>query len=244
MYHGKWTSALLEQERKVVEMRAHTLGARSVTVTSRKPDQIVVEAFGIQNPEQAAKQLQTTASLRFYWLPQLGNENGSRRTIWCVSSVPTADGKGKERILADVATRTPVTPAELEQVFSQPPILSNRDLLPKCQALVLPGGYPVVQFELNNESAETFKTFTRHHIGERLAVFLDKKLLTTPSVNGVIKGKGMIEGNLTRESAQAIAGQLNCGALPVPLTLLQRPPLGPESRSLARPTVSYPGNGR
>ncbi|HLK61750.1 MAG TPA: hypothetical protein VKU00_34710 [Chthonomonadaceae bacterium] len=225
-YHGKWTATTLEQERKVLENRTRLLNARAMKVTAQKPDRLVVEAHGVANPEQALQKLQTTASLQFIWLQQLGNENGTRRAVWRVVATPAAGGKGTEPQLTDMTTGSPVSADELERnVFSQPPIISNKDLLPKCRARMLSG--PVIEFELNKEGADSFKAFTRHHIGERVGIFLDKKLLTALTVNGVIKGKGMIEGGLTLETAQTAADQLNAGPLPVPLTLIETQPLAP-----------------
>ena len=40
-----------------------------------------------------------------------------------------------------------------------------------------------------------------------------------PTINSVISGTGVIEGNFTLESAKALSDQLNAGALPVPLEL-------------------------
>ena len=58
---------------------------------------------------------------------------------------------------------------------------------------------------------------TRANQGKHLAIFLDKRLLTAPTINSIIPGKGIIEGNFTLASAKALSDQLNAGALPVPL---------------------------
>ena len=212
----------------MLENRALLLNAQSVHVTALMPDLFSVEIRNAPNVEQAAQALQTMPSLQFCWLPQLGNESGARRAIWRLSALPSKADKESHPILTDKTTGEPVTAAELDrQVFAQFPVISNKDLLPRCSARMLPGGYPGMEFELTREGAEMFKAFTRHHIGEYLGIFLDKKLLTVPMVNGVIKGKGFIEGDFTFETARSISAKMNVGALPVPLTLLQTQPLNP-----------------
>ncbi len=108
-------------------------------------------------------------------------------------------------------------------VFSQPPLVTGKDLLENsCRAEIQGNGDPVIEFEFKSKGAQDFEDFTRAHTGEYLAVFLDKKLLTAPVIEGVIPGgKGTIHGSFTLESAKTLAANLNAGALPVPLEIME-----------------------
>lgn len=219
-----WKSENLDAVRTVIENRVNNTGVSEPTIITKPPDQIVVELPGLKDEKEAIDRLQSTASLQFYWLPQLGNKDNSRPATWRVEQITDPNTKQPQDILVDRATGQPITPEQLQDaVFSQPPIVTGKDLAEgSCRAEIQSAGGSVIDFEFKAQGATIFEDFTRAHVGDYLAVFLDKQLLTAPVINGVIPGgKGIIEGNFTVESAKALAAQLNAGALPVPLEILE-----------------------
>jgi preprotein translocase subunit SecD len=89
-------------------------------------------------------------------------------------------------------------------------------------------GQVVVNFELTDAGSKIFSDFTSQHVGEILAIVLDKKVISAPRINSAItQGQGQIEGNFTIESANQLAVQLRYGALPVPLKVGQSREIGP-----------------
>jgi len=221
---GKWTPEKLEAIRNILEKRVNATGVAEPLLITKLPDQIIIEMPGLKNEKEALAQIQSTANLQFYWLPQLGNKNGTRSSIWRVEQVKDPKTGGSDDVIVDSATGQPLSQAILEeQVFSKDPLVDGKDLLPNAEATIQGTGAPVISFEFNKQGGDIFEEFTRvpSHLGDYLAVFLDKKLLTAPTINGPIPGKGIIEGNFTLESAKALAEQLNAGALPVPLEVLE-----------------------
>jgi protein-export membrane protein SecD len=221
---GKWTPEKLEAIRNILDKRVNSTGVAEPLLITKLPDQIIVELPGLKNETEALDQFKSTANLQFYWLPQLGNENGTRSSIWKVGKVTDKTTASTDEVLVDVATGQPISKAVLDaQVFSKDPLVSGKDLLPNSEAIIQGTGSPVIQFEFNSEGGRIFDEFTRvpSHTGDFLAVFLDGKLLTAPTIKGPIPGKGIIEGNFTLESAKALSEQLNAGALPVPLDILE-----------------------
>lgn len=212
----KWNAKEnLEAVRRIMDNRVNAMGVAEPTLITKAPDQIVVELPGLKNIEQARAQIKTTASLEFYLLPQLGSKDGSAPATWDLA--PAADNNGYEIISKE--TGKPLTPEEMEiSIFSRDPIVTGRDMLPNSQAVLQPGtGKPVIEFEFNADGSRVFEETTRANLGKSLAIFLDKRLLTAPTINAVIGKRGIIEGNFTLESAKALSDQLNAGALPVPL---------------------------
>ncbi len=221
---GKWTPEKLEAIRSILEKRVNATGVAEPLLITKLPDQIIIEMPGLKNEVEALKLIQSTANLQFYWLPQLGNKNGTRSAIWHVSQVKDPKTGGSDDVIVDATTNLPISQTVLdEQVFKQDPLVGGKDLLPNAEATIQGTGQPVIQFEFNPEGGRIFEEFTRvpSHLGDFLAVFLDGKLLTAPTINGPIPGKGIIEGNFTLESAKGLAEQLNAGALPVPLKVLE-----------------------
>ena len=55
-------------------------------------------------------------------------------------------------------------------------------------------GEAVIEFEFDSVGGEKFADFTENHVGDRLAVVLDGRLVTAPRINGRIAGRGEISG--------------------------------------------------
>ena len=83
------------------------------------------------------------------------------------------------------------------------------------------GFQPFVALELTDEGAKIFAELTKKNIGKQLAIYLDGVVISAPVVQEEITGGlAQISGNFTPESARELAGRLNAGALPVPITLI------------------------
>ena len=82
---------------------------------------------------------------------------------------------------------------------------------------------PVVDLEFTADGGKKFGEITSRNVGRPLAIFLDNIPLTTPVVNEpILDGRAVISGNFTSQSASQLAIQLNAGALPVPVTILEQ----------------------
>lgn len=104
------------------------------------------------------------------------------------------------------------------------------------QKVVLTGGYlkrnaqvvldpqtsePRVAFEFNRDGARLFRQITTRLLQKPLGIFLDDKLVSAPIVRAVIEDRGVIE-NIPLDEARTLAIQLNAGALPVPVEVVQQ----------------------
>lgn len=105
---------------------------------------------------------------------------------------------------------------------------------------------PQISLELIDEGAVIFEELTKKNVGKRLAIYLDGAPISAPVVQEAISGgKAQITGNFTPESAKALVGRLNAGALPVPINLIAQQSveasLGQESlnRSLQAALIGF-----
>ncbi len=88
-------------------------------------------------------------------------------------------------------------------------------------------GNPSVSLEFNPDGTQKFARITSENIGRPLAIFLDGQLLTAPTVQTVISdGKAVISGNFTLDEAKHLTIQLNAGALPVPIKIIEQRNVG------------------
>ena len=114
---------------------------------------------------------------------------------------------------APLASTTPVTPTG--PVYQT--IMTGRDLQ-TADVGVDQLGSPEIRFTLRPSASKLFGDYTASHIGSVLAIVLDKKVISAPTIQSAIPdGNGRITGRFTLAQAQAIAVQLRYGSLPVPL---------------------------
>lgn len=90
-------------------------------------------------------------------------------------------------------------------------------------------GKPVVQLKFTDEGGKKFSDITGRNVGKPLAMFLDSELVSNPppivqeKIDG---GSAVISGDFTLDEARNIAIQLNAGALPVPVNLVEQRTIG------------------
>jgi len=190
----------LESTREIINRRVDLYGVTEPNIiTSKMNDQyrIVVEMPGIQNVEEAISLIGKTAQLDFRELP------------------------------AELYDATPSAMQIFQYVSTG---LNGKDLK---KASVQFGsnsmsGEPVVAIQFTSEGATKFAEITRRNLKRQVAIFLDNMPVTAPTVQDEItSGEAIISGSFTTESAKALAIQLNAGALPVPIQIIEQKTVGP-----------------
>ncbi len=86
---------------------------------------------------------------------------------------------------------------------------------------------PAVSFTLVPTAASKFGTYTGSHIGTRMAIVLDRRVMSAPVIRGQISDEGIIEGNFSLQEAEDLALVLRAGALPATITYLEERTVGP-----------------
>jgi preprotein translocase subunit SecD len=191
----------LESAREVIERRVNLFGVSEAVVQSSKIGEqrrILVELPGIKDASAAANLVGQTAQLEFRELPASASADatGTAELLALYQSVPTGL-TGKDLTRAQV-------------VFSQGA-----------------GSGPVVSIQFTEEGKKKFAEITKRNINKRLPIFLDNQIVTAPVVRQeIIGGDSIIEGGFTPESAKQLSVQLNAGALPVPIKILEQRSIG------------------
>lgn len=165
-----------------------------------------INAYGVAEP---IVQLQG-ADRVIVELPGIRDIEEAKRLIGQTAQLDFREQVGGEWKIA-TATGTDGTEKEL----------TGRYFRPNAQVTFDPRtGLPEVAFEFDSEGAHLFEQITRRLQGRPLGIFLDNELISAPTVQAVIKERGVITG-LTLQEARTLAIQLNAGALPVPVTIEQ-----------------------
>ena len=85
----------------------------------------------------------------------------------------------------------------------------------------------MVSLEFSKEGAEKFARLTEKNVGKPLAILLDGVPISAPIVQEVITGgQAQISGNFSLDEAKNLAIQLNAGALPVSIKLVEERTVG------------------
>lgn len=89
-------------------------------------------------------------------------------------------------------------------------------------------GEPQVSLRFDSEGGKMFADLTKKNLGKSIAIYLDGSIISAPTVQSEItNGEAVITGNFTVDEAKKLAGRLNEGALPVPLTLVGQETIEP-----------------
>jgi len=186
----------LESSKQVIERRVNFFGVSEPVVQSLKSGdtyRVIVELPGIADVEQALTLIGQTAKLEFREFTKEGQES-------------TESG-----FLFPTLTNT------------QSVDLSGKDLKKAALSFNSNNGEPEVTIEFTSEGGKKFADITKRLIGKPLAIFLDDTPLTWPTVTvEITDGSAIISGGFTYDQAKRLALQLNAGALPVPVSVVEK----------------------
>jgi preprotein translocase subunit SecD len=86
---------------------------------------------------------------------------------------------------------------------------------------------PIVEFQFNTNGGAIFSELTGEHVGDRLAIILDKQVYSAPNIRSRIGTRGQIEGRFTMQEAADLAVVLRAGSLSVPVVIEEERTVGP-----------------
>ncbi len=204
----------------VVENRVNGLGLTEAVVQQAGERRIVVELPGETDPEKALATIRQTALLEFVDMSNLSLDEALNLNN---TTIKTDFGLSPEAISETqlITGTTPISPT-----FHT--VMTGADLRTvQVQRNPQSGRYEIA-FQLSSKGAEIFADFTSAHIGQILAIVIDKKVISTPRIDAAITGgQGVISGDFDSESANNLAIQLRYGSLPVPLKVVEVRTVGP-----------------
>jgi preprotein translocase subunit SecD len=87
--------------------------------------------------------------------------------------------------------------------LDQDVVLTNRDIT-ETRVVSLPSGFGV-EVHLTDGGAAKLRSVTADNLGRQLAIVVDGKVLTAPTVRSPIAEIGVIGGKFTREEAERLA---------------------------------------
>jgi preprotein translocase subunit SecD len=212
-------SDTVSQTINTVEKKINGLGLAESSVQQRGESQILVTLPGVDDPARIKQILQTAAILELYEVqggPFASREEAmqSKNGILPLSS----------QILGSGARNG--TPNEF-YILARTPVVTGRDLRDAKPIQNSQSGGWETNFVLTQDAAKRFEKFTGAHINDRLAIVLDKKVLSAPTIQAKISDNGVITNMGGHDAAADLALNLKAGSLPASLLNMEERSVGP-----------------
>ena len=197
-------SSSLDQAVEIVRRRVDETGTNEPNILKRGDNRILVELPGLDDPTRIKKLLGKTANLTFQFV-----------------STNKSDGFGSQLLKFDNGID--------EATVSKRIILSGDNLVDAKPRMDTQNNETIVSFTLDRVGAKKFARATTENVGKQLAIVLDGKIISAPSVREpIVGGSGQISGNFTFQSATDLALLLRSGALPAPMNIIEERSVGPD----------------
>lgn len=197
----------LESAKTVVERRINFFGVSEAlvqTATVNNESRIIVEVPGLTDVDSAVNLIGTTAQLSFW-------EEGASGSAKIAS--PSALPLGINQFLGENPKKTNLAGKDLQRAT----VTFNPNT-----------GAPEVSIVFSSDGGKKFADITKRNVGKRVAIVLDDVVIMAPNVNTpILDGNGVISGGFTTDQAKNLSIQLNAGALPVSLSILEQQKIGP-----------------
>ncbi len=191
----------LESAKEIIERRINLYGVSEPVIQTSKAGgdyRIIIELPGVKDVKEAIDLIGKTAVLEFR-----EQEEGTSSS--------------------QIATES----ARIYGPYTKLTGLSGKHLSRAAVVFGQQTGKPEVSLEFNSEGAKLFEEITRRNVNKPVAIFLDQQIISAPRVNEEISGgRAVINGEFTTEEAKNMAIELNAGALPVGVKVIEQRSVG------------------
>jgi len=193
------TKQIQNQVIQVVSNRVNGLGVSEPQIEPVGDSRILVELPNVKNPDEAVQTLKDVAKLDFKIIPAAVNQ----KALTDKKYADDPNGAYKD---------------------AGPIVYSGADLK-GAQAGFDQSGNPKIDFQ--TKDGGKFGKVTTDNLNKLLAIFLDKKYVSAATIQGVITTEGQITGQFSEDEVIRVANELNAGALPVGVTVVENDTVGP-----------------
>ena len=216
----------VNQARETIRNRVDAFGVAEPVIHDEGlgSERIVVQLPGIDDPERVEDLIKNTAFLEF----RLVKENTGFYTSpqEARASLAGSDASKFDIMAEDVRDDNNSLVGQRFLVLEKKRVVTGRDLK---TARVSSGEFnqPVVSFSLSRDGGKKFGDVTGANLGRQLAIVLDGKVMSAPSIEARITDQGIIHGQFSLQEVQDLVTVLRSGALPAEMVTLEKRAVGP-----------------
>lgn len=207
----------VSQAVEVISDRVDDGGIKEPVVAAQGADRILVQLAGDVDPKRARGWLSTTTFLEFYHVIDAAQNSELLRAKY-PEGLPEAN--------KIVVSRSDLGDEVFAYLVGGRPILTG-DMLRDARVGFDRRNRPLVQFEWDNEGTALFREYSGKNIGNVMAIVIDGKVLSAPTIQDRIGRNGQITGAFSQQDAADLAMGLRSGSLPIPLVIEEERTVGP-----------------
>ncbi len=208
------------QARQTIERRVNELGVAEPSIAQQGTDQILVQLPGVTDVERAKGIIGSPGLLELKIVE--GAPSPSKDALMVNGQVT----QGMEIVPGAGAGGGAGDTSTIYYLVKKVSAVTGQDLR-NARASVDENNRPAVSFTLSNEGGRKFGKVSGENIGRQLAIILDGRVQSAPTLESKINTEGRITGSFTTEEVQNLSLILRSGALPATLTYLQEHTIGP-----------------
>ncbi|MBL8230577.1 MAG: protein translocase subunit SecD [Bryobacterales bacterium] len=215
----------LDRTVSTMERKISGLGVAEASVQLRGGQggdaEVLVQLPGVDDPSRVRNLLQTTALLELSAVK--GGPYATRESAYADHGGVIPLGT---RLLRGSARSTDNGGESWWLVASSPAVVGRDIRDARAQQGDAPGRWDT-GFVLSQDAARRFGRFTEANIGKRLAIVLDRVVISAPVVEGRIEDQGRILGMASQQDAADLALNLRAGTLPASAKVIEDRTVGP-----------------
>jgi preprotein translocase subunit SecD len=209
----------VDQALETIRNRIDQFGVAEPDIRRQGDNRILIQLPGIQDSDRAKDLIGRTALLEFKLVDEAHDVNAA------LQGSPPPGSEILYKVDEDAATkRASRTP----YLVRKSALLTGASLTDARVQIDSQFGEPYVSIDFDKKGARVFERVTGENVGKRLAIVLDNKVYSAPTIQEKIGGgRARITGRFTMEEARDLAIVLRAGALPAPVTILEERTVGP-----------------
>jgi preprotein translocase subunit SecD len=211
----------VDQARQTILRRVDELGVTEPSISQQGAagDQILVQLPGVTDVNRAKEIIRSTGLLELKIVEQ--GPSASREALL----VNNLEPPGME-IVPGVTGVPGEVGSTVYYLVRRVAAVTGRDLR-NARPTIDENNRPAVSFTLNSEGASKFGRATSENIGRQLAIVLDGRVQSAPTIESRITSEGRITGSFTQEEVANLSLVLRSGALPAEMSYLEERIVGP-----------------
>ena len=208
----------VEQALETIRNRVDEFGVSEPDIRIQGHNRILLQLPGIKDPQRAKDLIGKTAQLTFQLLDEESNP-----AAYAGKTPPVGDEMLYQERYDQATGGTSRVPFLVRKQ-----VLLDGSLLNNARVEFDQYQQPQVGIEFSRKGARIFERVTGDNIHKRLAIVLDKKVYSAPTIQDRIAGgKAVITGNFTLNEAKDLAIALRAGSLPAPVHIIEERTVGP-----------------
>ena len=198
---------------EIIRNRIDVFGIAEPSIKAQEGNRIRVQLPGVKDPERVKQLIQNTAMLQFHLVEDQAVNASDLEPVSPTEKLLMSKGGTNQMPMWFKLKRKPdITGSDLR--FAK---VAFDEM-----------GSPMVHIEFNGNGRLLFGKLTGENVGRQLAIVLDDKVYSAPTIQTRITGgSAQITGKFSLEEATDLATVLKAGALPASLIALESRVVGP-----------------